>query len=107
VRVAEALCVTLRLSDALTAEVRRLVRQCDGRAFNRIGGLEAVALGAIAVAPNDTIERPEDYENRIQIREYDHHDGDAPLFKALAEKHGLEWQKAIRKVKEEQQSGGQ
>jgi hypothetical protein len=105
--VAEALADTLRLSDALKADVKRLVRQCDGRAFNRLGGLEAVALGAIAVAQNNTIERPEDYEDRIQVREYDHHDGDAPLFKALAEKHGVEWQKAIRKVKEEQQSGGQ
>ena len=106
VRVAEALSDTLRLSDALKTDVKRLVRKCDGRAFNRIGGLEAVVLGAIAVAQNDTIERPEDYGDRIQVRTYDHHDGDAPLFKALAEKHGVDWRKAIRKVKEEQQKDG-
>lgn len=100
--VAEALCNPLRVSGTLKDDVKRLVRKCDGRAFNRIGGLEAVALGAIAVAQNTTIEDPDEYENRIQVWEYDHHDGDEPLFKALAEKHGVDWQKAIRKVKEQQ-----
>jgi aspartyl aminopeptidase len=82
-------------------DARQLSRECDGRAFNRIGGLAAVALGCIAVAQNRRIETPEGFENRIQVR------GDSdgsPPFKHLAEKHGVDWQKAIRKAKT--QSGG-
>lgn len=111
-KVAEALADTLRLSDALTADVKRLVRQCDGRAFNRLGGIYAVALGAIAVAQNETIDTAEEFENRIQVRYIRDHDGerifshDLPKFKHLAEKHGVNWGKAVRKMKEEQQNDG-
>lgn len=99
--ITEALANTLRLSDRLTGRAKRLAIQTDGRAFTRIGSMFAIALGAIAVAQNETIERAEDYEDRIQVRKYDHHDGDAPLFKALAENHDVQWSQAIQKVKEQ------
>lgn len=107
VRVAEALADSLRLSDSLTAEVKRIVQQVDGRPLNKIGGLEAVALGAIAVVQNRTIEQAEDYDNRIQVRYITDYDGeriyshDLPRFKWLAEKHDVDWNAAISKVKEQ------
>lgn len=106
-KTVEAVSNTLLLHENIATKAKQLAKQCDPRGFNPIGGPYAIALGAIAVAQNDTIEEPMEYENRVQVREYDHHDGDAPLFKALAEKHGVDWRRAITKMKEEQQSGGQ
>ncbi|QCS43011.1 hypothetical protein [Natrinema versiforme] len=106
VKLAESLCDSLHLSTRLKDDVKRLVQQLDGRGFNRFGGLEALALGSILVAQNRTIERPEEYEDRIQVRDIMDHNGervynhDLPRFKHLAEKYSVDWRKAATKVKE-------
>lgn len=104
-KTVEAIADTLHVGDALTEKAKRLATQCEPQPFNPIGGPYAIALGCIAVAQNDTIETIEEYKNRIQVREYDRHDGDEPKFKVLAEKHSVDWRKAITKVKEQQNSG--
>ena len=107
VRVAEALADALHLPDARKDDVKNLVQKCDGRAFNRLGGLEAVALGCIAVVDNQRIDTEKQFENRIQVRYLSDEDGeriyshDLPRFKHLAEKHGVDWRKAKRKVREQ------
>lgn len=109
--ITEALCDALHLPAAIRRRATRLVMECNGRAFNRIGGIYAVILGAIAVAENSTIETVEQFENRIQVRDITNCDGDRvyshdqPRFKHLAEKLGVAWRKAITRVKE--QAGGQ
>jgi transcription initiation factor TFIIB len=100
-KTVEAICNTLRLHDRIASRAKQLADQVDPRGFNSIGGPYAIALGAIAVAQNETIEDPDEYENRVQVRKYDHHDGDAPLFKSLADTHNVAWQTAMRKVKEQ------
>lgn len=108
--IAEALCDALHVPDATTRHVQRLVAELEGRAFNRIGGVYAMALGAIAVVDNRTIETVEEFENRIQVREITDHDGeriydhDAPRFQHLADKLGVDWNTAKKRV-EEQTSG--
>lgn len=64
----EALCDELHVPDAVTNHAKRLVAECNGRAFNRIGGVYAVVLGAIAVAENSRIDTVDGFEDRIQVR---------------------------------------
>jgi len=106
VKTVEALCDSFQLHENIATKAKQLAQRCDPRSFNPVGGPYAIALGAVAVAQNETIVNPDEYDNRVQVREYDHHDGDMSLFKHLAEKHSVNWQTAMRKVKEQQQSAG-
>ncbi|SDQ43870.1 hypothetical protein [Halopelagius longus] len=113
----EALGDTLNLSDAIVRDAKRLVMKVDARAFNRLGNIKgniddddneepnsapiALALGCLAVAQNRMIETPEEYEVRIQVREFERHDGDKPLFKEIADRHDVDWYASMKQVKEQ------
>ena len=108
--ITEALCDALHLPAAIRRHATRLVMNCNGRAFNRIGGVYAVVLGAIAVAENSTIDTEDGFENRIQVRYITDREGERiysheqPRYQHIAEKVGVDWMKAISRVKE--QAGG-
>lgn len=54
-RVAESLAGALGLSKIQKNRVRGIVAHLDGRGFNRYGGIEALALGAIAYINEDDV----------------------------------------------------
>lgn len=88
VNVTDAVCSQLRLNDRIREKAKELVRDVDGRKMNDIGGLRAVAMGAIAYADNTVRQRISDFEygDRIQNEEE---------FRRLGEKLGVEVTEAV------------
>ncbi|QRV15464.1 hypothetical protein JMJ58_00750 [Haloterrigena salifodinae] len=122
VRLAHTLAIQLYLPDRIIGKVKNIVANLNGRSFNRIGGIYAMALGTIAVVQNQTIETEEEFRNRIQVRHFDEgvelenspleceysgkgedsrDKSDKPLFKKLCEEYDVDFRSAMRRVKEQ------
>lgn len=94
----EILGSRLALRDHVVEQAKRLAARCNAQPFSPIGAFAALALGCLAVATNQWIT---DYSDRLQVRDHDWHDGDEPLFRALADEMGVDWQSSITIVKKQ------
>lgn len=106
VHVAERLADSLHMDEELIDKIKNIVLKLNGRAFNRIGGIYAVALGTIGYVDQQQIETTEDFKNRISVREFTDPEGERiydheqPRFQHLAAKHEVDWNAAIKKVRQ-------
>jgi hypothetical protein len=66
--VVEAYAGQLEVPKHVYTRAKSIAKCVDGRRFNRIGGIRAIALGAIVIAQNEQLE---DYSHRIQVWERD------------------------------------
>lgn len=87
----EALSDAFGLSDYQKARVIRIVGTTNGRRFNQIGGVDALALGAISYVVEQDIESTEDFDRRIV---------GSDQFKQICDQHDVDGWDACRKMKE-------
>lgn len=88
--VAWALANSLGLTSYQKYRVLEIVSNINGRRFNKNGGLEGLALGAIAYVGDEEAQRFGSLETRIC---------GSDSFNELCEKHGVDGWKACRRVK--------
>lgn len=88
INLSKALASNLGLASHQKDRVVRIVANLDGRRFNQIGGVEALALGAIAYVRDKDAK---DLDDRILGSEE---------FEAVCDQHNVDGWDACRKVKE-------
>jgi hypothetical protein len=86
--VAEALASTLDLSKSQTNRVRGIAAHMNARQFNDDGGIEGLALGAIAYVSDQDAKS---FEDRIARQD---------RFEQLCDQHGVDGRAARKKVKQ-------
>jgi hypothetical protein len=93
--VVEAYAGQLGVPTHVYTRAKSIAKSVDGRRFNRVGGIRAIALGAIVVAQNEQLD---DYSHRIQVWKKD---GERILSK-LANKEGVDLSQSLSLIKSDE-----
>lgn len=93
--IVEAYAGQLEVPKHVYTRAKLIAKSVDGRRFNRVGGIRAIALGAIVVAQNEQLD---DYSHRIQVWKKD---GERILSK-LANKEGVDLSQSLSLIKSDE-----